>query len=224
MEKRHQAKNVPAGVRRSRRWMVVLLASAGFLVLMLVVLDQMVSCRTRRLQAHISEEQLDNAALAERNAAAFQLFLENGASGSHSLDGPGLSCFIAGRYGSRIPADVGPWRIVLSDGAVVVEGVVDLQGYLKEMEFEQPSSMSGFTGQKIPFSFRGRLEADHGHGLFTVEEVALLGLPLPLDMVERVAGSAGGEKSVLIQRFALPDGISRIRIESNRMVINGDWQ
>jgi hypothetical protein len=202
---------------------VTLLGAAGLLVLVPVVLDRVVAGRTRQLQARIAAEQAAGAAAAEREAAAFQTYLARGACGTYTLDGPVLSRFIAARYGALVPQSVGAWRVVLDDASAVVEGVVDLQRYLGEMGMEQPASLSGYTGQEIPFRFRGRLEADHGQGRFTVDEVALLGLPLPLDLVERVAGPSGrGGGSVLIQRFTLPDGISSVRIEDRKLVINGD--
>ncbi len=221
MEKRIQAEKDRPGWSRTRLALVMLLGAAGLLALVLVVLDQVVAGRARRLQARIFAEQGAGAAAAQRDAEAFRNFLAREAVGTHTLDGPALSRFIAGRYGSIVPPSVSAWRIVLVDGAALVEGVVDLQRYLADMGMEQPVSLSGFNGQEIPFSFRGRLEADNGRGRFIVEEVALLGLPLPLDLVERVAGSPSGEESVLIQRFTLPDGIFRVWIEDQRMVING---
>jgi hypothetical protein len=55
-----------------------------------------------------------------------------------------------------------------------------------------------------------------------VTGVTVLGIPLPLDLVEQVGNPAGrpGE-SVLVQRFALPGGIQRATLHGELMVIHG---
>ncbi len=209
------------GRSRTRRFLVALLVAAGLVVTVLVVLNLVVAARARRLQNSITVDQGATALEARRAAAGFERYLAGGARGEYSLDGPGLSRFIDGRYGSRVPRSVRAWRINLLDGRAVVEGVVDLQSYLQEMGMEQPASLRGLTGQDIPFSFRGRLETRQGLGRFTIEEVTLLGLTLPLEMVQRVAGTAGGRDSVLVQQFDLPAGIADAVMEENRLVIHG---
>jgi hypothetical protein len=210
------------GAGRGRRVLLAMLVAAGLLVAVLVVLNLVVSSRARRLKNSITVDNGATAIEAGRAAAGFKNYLAAGARGDHTLDGPGLTRFIAGRYGDQVPRSVGAWRITLREGKTVVGGVVDLEAYLREMGMEQPATLSGFASQDIPFSFRGRLEANQSRGRFTVEEVSLLGLTLPLDLVQRVAESGGGARdSVLVQQFALPGGITGASIEDDRMVIHG---
>lgn len=219
--KRIEPEKGRAGRTRSRRVLAVVLLAVFLLVAALAVLNLVVSSRARSLQQSIAADRVETAEAAHRAAAGFERYLAGGARGDLILDGPALTRFVDLRYGSGVPHSVEAWRISLRDGRAVVEGVVELQSYLLEMGMEQPASLRGLSGQ-VPFSFRGRLEAGQGRGCLTVEEVTLLGLPLPLDLVERVAGTAGrGEGSVLIQRFNLPEGISRAEIEKDRMVIHG---
>lgn len=203
------------------RWVLVAVVTLALVcAVTLTVINGAVSRKTRLLQNRILEAKQQEAAAAEKGAEQFQSYLESGASGRHVVDGPALHRFIEKRYGASVPDSVGPWRILLVDGLAAVEGVVDLEAYLQQMGMEQPASFGAVTGQEIPFGFRGHLETGHGRGRFVIEEVTLLGLPLPLDLVERVAGDGGS--SVLIQQFPLPAGISEATIDGDRMVIHGD--
>ena len=208
--------------RTGRRVLMAILLLAGLLLLVLVAMRITVAGRASSLQARIEGERRATEAAAQARAADFERYLSSGKrSRSFRLDGPAMTRFMAGRHGHKIPESVSAWRIVFRDGRAVVEGVVNLKRYLAEMGFQQPSSLAGLSGQEVPFSFNGRLVAEAGQGRFTVDEVTILGLPLPLEMVDRVAGTEDGEESVLVQRFALPAGIEQAVIEDDGMVING---
>jgi hypothetical protein len=210
------------GLARFRWILAAVIAAVLILVVILTLLNTAISRKSRLLQDRILEENRTAAASAASGAALFERYLSDGAPGAHVVSGAALHRFIEKRYGSTVPDSIGPWRIVLSDGLALVEGVVDLEAYLLQMGMEQPVSLGTMAGQEIPFGFRGRLDSSSGMGRFVIEEVTLLGLPLPLDLVERVAGSsADGSGSVLIQQFPLPDGIVEAVIEGDRMVIHG---
>jgi hypothetical protein len=210
--------------RAGQRWFRRLLLAAGIaaavLVLIFCGLRWHVTQRARTVEQRILEERRDTETAAATAARNMERYLAMGEKTRLAVDGPTLTRFIEGRYGGQVPDSVSSWRVNLMGGEALLEGVVNLERYLGELGLEQPSSLSGLNGGDIPFSVRGRLEAEDGRGRFTVEAVSLLGLPLPLDLVERVGRSGGGD-SVLIQHFDLPRGIERAVIDEDQVVING---
>jgi len=195
----------------------VLLLLAG-----LVTVRVLVGSRARRAEAQIAAVDRAVAAEAESGVRRFERYLEVGGRGPHELDGPTLTRYLRQRYGARIPSSVETWRVELEDGLVVVGGLVDLDTYLGEMGMERPPALAGLGAQVLPFSFRGTLSSENGQGVFEVCGVSLLGLPLPLELVDRVGNPSGRNGgSVLVQRFRLPDGIRRAALDGDRMVIHG---
>lgn len=220
VERNSEATGRRAGLARYRWMLVAVIASVLVLAAVLAALNSAVSRKISRVQDRISEAKRQSAGEADIGGADFERYLADGTRGGHVIDGPALHRFIELRYGSRIPDSVGPWRIVLHDGLADVEGVVDLERYLQQVGMEQPASLGSIVGQEIPFGFSGRLEAENGRGRFVIEEVTLLGLPLPLELVERV-GDGNSGSSVLIQQFALPGDISGARIVGDKVEIYG---
>lgn len=209
-----------AGRRWSRRLLLAVVLGAAALLLVRATLRWQVDRRARTVERRILEERRETGAAAASAVRDMERCLAGGERTRLAVDGPTLTRFIDSRYGGQVPESVSSWRVVLAGGEAVLEGVVDLERYLEEQGLEKPPSLSGLGAGDIPFSVRGRLRAEGGRGSFTVEAVCLLGLPLPLDLVERVGASAGGG-SVLVHYFDLPRGIERAVIDEDQVVING---
>lgn len=222
MQRISAASGFRSGLTRYRWVLTAVIAAVLILVAVLVILDSVISRKTLLVQNRILEEELQRSAVAESGAMEFQRYLDGGARGRHVIDGPALHRFIEMRYDSRIPDSLGHWRIVLQEDKAEVEGVVHLERYLQQMGMDSPAALEPMAGQDVPFGFRGRLESASGRGRFIIEEVTLMGLPLPLELVERVAGSSSeNQGSALIQQFPLPGGIAGAMIDGDRVVING---
>jgi len=218
----HESASEPGrpGRKRFRRLFVVLVLAVVTLLLVRAAFHSHVASRARAVEQRIIEERRATEAAAEAAALAMERYLAGGERGRLAVDGPTLTRFIEGRYGGQVPGSISSWRVTLAGGEAILEGVVDLEQYLEEEGMEQPQSLSGFSGREISFSVRGRLQAEQGRGQFTVVAVHLLGLPLPLDLVERV-GRSRDESNVLVQQFDLPRGIERARVDEDMVVING---
>ena len=102
---------------------------------------------------------------------------------------------------------------------------MDLQEVKGKLASGSLSGLLAFLSGKVPLQARGRLvSAEEGFSTFSIEEVSLSTLPVPVSVVEQLVASATRtaqrpEGFDLGSPFRLPYDLKRVRLQTGRALL-----